>query len=164
MELVNPGIGLIFWMTLIFSIVLFLLKKFAWKPIMQALKEREDSIDNALSTAEKAREEIKELRAGNENLLNEAKEEKILILKEAKKIKDSIIEEAKTKASEEANNIVESAKKIIENEKKSAIIDLKKQLASLSIEVAEKLLKKELSEDDKQKELMKKLIDEANFN
>lgn len=164
MELISPGIGLIFWMTLSFGIVLFILKKFAWKPIMQSLKEREATIDDALNQANKAREEMKQLHFDNEKLLREAKEERNAILKDARKVRDSVIEESKLKANEEANRIVESAKETIQNEKMAAITDLKNQIASLSIDIAEKILKQELSEDKKQKDYIKKLMDEVNIN
>ncbi len=164
MELVSPGIGLIFWMTLGFGIVLFILKKFAWKPILKSLKDREDNIEDALNAANKAREEMKQLQFDNEALLKEAKEERDAILRDARKVKESIIEESKTKANEEANRIIESAKESIENEKMAAVTELKNQLANLSIEVAEKILRAELSEDKKQKEYVQKLIEDVNFN
>jgi len=164
MELVSPGIGLIFWMTLSFGIVLFILAKFAWKPILKSLHEREDTIDQALNEANKAREEMKQLHFDNEALLNEAKEERDGILRDARKIKETIIEDSKIKANEEANRIVESAKESIQNEKMAAMTDLKNQLATLSIEIAEKILKEELSEDKKQKEYVQKLIDDVKFN
>ena len=164
MELVSPGIGLIFWMTLAFAILMWILAKFAWKPILKALKEREVTIDLALHAADKAREEMKELKFSNEQLLKEAKEERDAILRDGRKIRDSIIEQSKLKANEEANRIIESAKESIQNEKMAAITDLKNQLASLSIEIAEKILKKELADDTKQKEFINKLIDEVHFN
>ncbi|MCD4772526.1 MAG: F0F1 ATP synthase subunit B [Bacteroidales bacterium] len=164
MELVQPGIGLIIWMTLSFAIVLWVLSKFAWKPIMKALHERETSIDKALNAANNAKEEMKELKFSNEQLLKEAKEERDAILRAGRKVKDSIIKEAKIKANEEADRIVESAKERIENEKMAATTNLKNQLASLSIEIAEKILKKELSDDNKQKEFVNDLIKDINFN
>ncbi|MDZ7742613.1 MAG: F0F1 ATP synthase subunit B [Bacteroidota bacterium] len=164
MELVQPGIGLIFWMTLSFGIVIWILAKFAWKPIMKSLKEREDTIDDALHAADKAREEMKQLKVGNEALLAEAKEERDAILREARKVKGKIIEEARVKANDEANRIVENAKGRIENEKMAAMTDLKNQIASLSIEIAEKILKHELSDEKKQKEFVQKLIDDVNLN
>jgi len=164
MELVSPGIGLIFWMTLSFLIVLFILKKFAWKPIMKSLHEREDTIDEALHAADRAREDMKKLKFDNEELLKQAKEERDEILKAARKVKDSIIEESKIKANDEANRIIESAKEAIENEKLAAITDLKNQLATLSIDIAEKLIKEELSTNIKQHDYIKKLVDEVHFN
>ncbi len=164
MELVSPGIGLIFWMTLSFGIVLFVLGKFAWKPIMKSLKEREATIDDALNEANKAREEMKQLHFDNEQLLAQAKEERDAILNDARKIKNSIIEESKVKANEEASRIIDSAKETIQNEKMAALTDLKNQLATLSIEIAEKILKAELSDSKKQKDYIKKLMDEINLN
>ncbi|MCF8234824.1 MAG: F0F1 ATP synthase subunit B [Bacteroidales bacterium] len=164
MELVSPGIGLIFWMTLSFAILIWILGKFAWKPIMKSLKEREDSIDEALHAADKAREEMKQLKFSNEKLLAEAKDERDAILRDARKVRDKIIDEAREKANQEANRIVENAKGRIENEKMAAMTDLKNQLASLSIEIAEKVLKQELSDEKKQKDYVQKLIDEINFN
>lgn len=164
MELVSPGIGLIFWMTLSFLVVLFILKKFAWKPIMKAMHERENTIEEALHAADRAREDMKKLKFDNEELLKQAKEERDEILKEARKIKDSIIEESKVKANEEANRIIESATEAIKHEKLAAITDLKNQLATLSIDIAEKLIKEELSTNIKQQDYIRKLVDEVNFN
>lgn len=164
MELVSPGIGLIFWMTLAFAILLWILGKFAWKPIMKSLKERENSIDEALHAADKAREDMKKLKFDNEQLLNEAKEERDEILKAARKVRDKIIDEARDKANNEANNIVENAKERIENEKMAAMTDLKNQLASLSIEIAEKILQRELSDKEKQEDYVQKLVNEIHFN
>ncbi len=164
MELVQPGIGLIIWMTLSFAILLWILAKFAWKPIMKGLKEREDTIDEALNAANKARDEMKELKFSNEELLKEAKEQRDGILSDARKVKESIIEEAKEKANEEANRIVENAKESIQFEKLAAIHDMKNQLADLSIEIAEKILREELSTTDKHKKLIERLINEVNVN
>lgn len=164
MELVTPQIGLIFWMTLAFGIVVFILGKFAWKPIMKGLKDREDSIDNALQAALKAKEEMKQLVFSNEQMMKEAKEERDSMLRDARKIKDNIIGEAKTKAEEEAKRIVETAKENIHFEKMAALTELKNQIATLSIEIAEKLMKVEMSDDQKQKALVEKLINEIKFN
>jgi len=164
MELVNPGIGLIFWMTLSFAIVFFILAKFAWKPIMSMLKERENSIENALNSAEKAREEMRQLKSNHEQLLRDAKEERDVILRETRKLKDTIIEEAKAKATEEAERILETAKENIHFEKMAAVTELKNQLAVLSIEVAEKVLRQELSDPVKQNDYIEKIINEMNFN
>jgi F-type H+-transporting ATPase subunit b len=164
MELLNPGIGLLFWMTLSFLLVLFILKKFAWKPIMKGLREREESISESLHAAEKAREEMKLLQFSNQELMKEAKDQRDSILSEARKLKEAIIENARQKAGEEANRIIENAKASIEYEKMAAITDLKNQLASLSIEIAEKILEQELTQKERHKELVKKLIDEMKFN
>lgn len=164
MELVNPGIGLILWMTVAFVAILYILGKFAWKPILKALKERETSIDEALHAADKARDEMKQLQFSNEQLLKEAKNERDAILAQARKIKDSIIEESKEKAHEEANRILHSAKESIENEKMSAITDLKNQIGKLSLEFARKILIRELSDPKKQEEYVQKLIKDVKFN
>jgi len=164
MEIVTPGLGLIFWMTISFGIVIWILGKFAWKPIMKALKEREESIDEALHAADKAREEMKTLQFSNEQLLKEAKEERDIILREARKVKDNIIEEAKQKATEESNRIIETAKENIHFEKMAAITDLKNQIAELSIDIAEKIMKTELNRDDNQKVLIEKWMKDINFN
>lgn len=164
MELVQPGIGLIFWMTIAFSLLLWILAKFAWKPIMKGLKERENTIADALNEANKAREEMKQLKFSNEQLLKEAKEERDLILRDARKVKESVIENARIKANEEANRIIENAGESINNEKLAAITDMKNQLALLSIEIAEKIIKKELEGKDKHKEFIQRLIDEVKVN
>ena len=164
MELVNPGIGLIVWMTLAFLAILYILGKYAWKPIMAALKERESTIHDALNSAEKAKEEMLKLKFSNEELLQEAKNERDAILATARKIKESIIDEAKQKASEEANRIIVSAKESIENEKMAAITELKNQLADLSLEVAKKILKRELSDPKKQEAYSKELMKDVKFN
>jgi F-type H+-transporting ATPase subunit b len=164
MELVNPGIGLIVWMTLAFLAILYILGKYAWKPIMAALKERESSIHDALNSAEKAKEEMKKMEFSNEQLLLEAKNERDIILSTARKIKETIIEESKQRASEEANRIIVSAKESIQNEKMAAMTDLKNQLAELSLEVAKKILKKELSDPKKQEAYSKELMKEVKFN
>ena len=164
MELVTPGIGLIFWMTLTFLILLWILGKFAWKPILSMLKEREASIQEALDAADNAKEEMKKIQAGHENLLKQAHEEKKKILIEARQMKDSIIEESKTKAHEEGVKIIEAARKSIEFEKMAAITDLKNQMAKFSIEIAEKIIQKELVKDKEQQELVDKWVDNIKFN
>jgi len=164
MELIQPGLGLIFWMTLSFGLVLFLLGKYAWKPIMKMLKEREEAIDSALHEADKAREEMKALKVDNERLLRDAKEERDAILAEARKIREKMIEEARLKAGQEAQRVIDGAKERIENEKMAAIVDLKNQVAQLSIEIAEKVIKAELSEGKKHDELIRRLIKEININ
>ena len=164
MELVQPGLVLIFWMTISFSILIFILAKFAWKPIMKGLKEREDSIDQALHAADKAREEMKQLQFSNEQLLKEAKEERDNILRDARHVKENIIEEARVKANEEAIRIIENAKESIQFEKLAAIHDMKNQLADLSIEIAEKILRQELSDKSKHNQLIERLLNEIKEN
>jgi F-type H+-transporting ATPase subunit b len=164
MELVSPGIGLIFWMTLAFLAVLYILGKYAWKPIMNALKERALSINDALNAAELAKEEMKLLQFSNEKLMKEARNERDILLAETRKIKESILEEARQKANEEANRIINSAKESIHFEKMAAMTELKNQLAELSLEIAKKILQKELSDPQKQEAYVKDLLVNVNFN
>jgi F-type H+-transporting ATPase subunit b len=164
MELVSPSIGLIFWMSVTFLIILLLLKKFAWKPILKMIKDREDSIEGAIKAAEKAREEMKELQAGNERILAEARAERDAMMKEARDTKEAIISEAKAKAKIEADRLVAQARETINNEKLAAITELKNQVATLSIDIAEKILKETLSSDEKQKTLVNNLMKEVTLN
>ncbi len=164
MPLINPGLGVIFWMTLAFAVVLFVLGKYAWPAILNGLREREQSIQEALDAAKKAHEEMKLLKLDNEKLLKEAKEERSAILREARKIKDKIIEDAKEKANQEASKIVESAKERIENEKNAAMVEIKNSIAEFSIQIAEKILREELSDAKKQKDYINKLLKETNLN
>lgn len=164
MELVKPSIGLIFWMIVSFSIILFLLKKFAWTPILGMIKEREESIEKALASAEKAKEEMKMLQSNNERILAEARTERELLLKDARDIREKMIAEAKGLASKEGERLLKSARENIQNEKMAAITELKNQVATLSIEIAEKILKSELSSDEKQKSLVNTLLKDVNLN
>jgi F-type H+-transporting ATPase subunit b len=164
MELVTPGIGLIFWQTVTFLIVLFLLGKFAWTPIMNALHERESSIENALSAAEKAKLEMQSLKADNEKLLAEARLERDKILKEASEAGNSLVESAKKKAEEEGSKMIEQARMAIEHEKLAAITEVKNMAATLSLEIAERILKKELSNPDAQQALAADYIREVTLN
>ena len=162
--LLSPSYGLIVWTLIAFLTVLFLLKKLAWKPILASLKEREDSIQSALDMAKKAKEEIAAMQSNNERILNEAKSERDKLLKEAREMKDSIIAEAKTKAQKEGERMLTIARDSIQNEKMAAITELKNQVATLSVEIAEKILKEELSSQEKQKTLVKALLDDVNLN
>jgi F-type H+-transporting ATPase subunit b len=161
MELVTPAIGLIFWTTVVFTLLVLLLKKFAWKPILSAVDERNQSIKNSLAQAEKARNEMSELTANNEKIITQAKVDRDVILKEARDMKNEIISAAKDKASKEAEKLVSTAKEQILNEKMKAITELKNHVADLSIEMAEKILSSELSDVTKQKELVKKALKES---
>lgn len=163
-SLTTPGIGLIFWTTIVFLLLVFILSKYAWKPILNAVKTREQGIEDALSAAEKAKKEMEELKAGNEKILAQAKAERDALLKEARETKDSIVAEAKAKATKEAERIMTAAREQITNEKNAAITELKNQVASLSIEIAEKILRSELSSDDKQKALVNNLMKDVNLN
>ncbi len=164
MELITPGLGQIFWMTLAFLALLYLLRKFAWKPILNALKDRETSIHDALHAADKAKEEMKQLQFSNEELLRQAKDERDAILSDARKVRDSIIEESKEKAKEEAARIITSAKESIENEKMAAMTDLKNQLAEMSLEIATKILEHELADARQQEAFVKQQLAKINFN
>jgi F-type H+-transporting ATPase subunit b len=164
MELVKPSIGLIFWMVVSFSIILFLLKKFAWKPILGMIKERELSIENALAAAENAKEEMKALQSNNERILAEARNERDQLLKDAREIREKMISEAKGIAAKEGERMLTTARENIQNEKMAAITELKNQVATLSIEIAEKILKSELSSDEKQKTLVNTLLKDVNLN
>ncbi len=164
MELITPGLGLVFWMVLSFSMLLYILKKFAWKPILKALKERENTIDTALKSADKAREKMEQLKADNEKTIKEAKNIRDSLLKEARQVKDKIIVEAKQKANSEATKIIADAKRKIENEKEAALDEIKNQVAGFSVEIAEKILKKKLEKTKDQKDLINKLIDEIKIN
>ncbi len=164
MELVTPGIGLVFWTIVIFSILLFLLKKFAWKPINNAVKNREESIRAALKAADKATKEMQQLQVDNQKIIKEARGERDLMLKEAKEVKETIISEAKGKAELEAKKLVETARLNIQSEKASAINEIKEQVAILSVEIAEKLLRDQLKDDKTRAALMDKLLDDINLN
>ncbi|MCK9218824.1 MAG: F0F1 ATP synthase subunit B [Bacteroidales bacterium] len=164
MELITPGLGLLFWMTLVFLLLLFILGKFAWKPILHMLKERETSIHEALNTANKAREEMKQLQFSNEQLLQEAKNERDVLLNEARKVRDKLLEEARVKAGEEASRIIEGAKASIQNEKMAAMTDLKNQIAESSLTLAKFILQRELSDPKKQEEYAQELLKEIKFN
>jgi F-type H+-transporting ATPase subunit b len=163
-SLIEPGIGLIFWTTITFLLLLGILGKFAWKPILNAIKTREEGITAALASAESALKDMRELKAANEHILNQARNERDNMLKEARETKDSIVAEAKQKAQSEADRIMASAREQIANEKNAAVADLKKQVAILSIEIAEKILKSELSNDEKQKSLVSNLMKDVNLN
>jgi F-type H+-transporting ATPase subunit b len=164
MGLVTPNPGTLFWMVIIFGIVLFILGKFAWKPILKMLKDREESIANALASADKAREEVAGLKADNEKIMREARHEKEEILKEAREIKDKIVAEAKEKAILEAQKSVEQARLQIESEKMAAINEIKKQVAELSVKIAEKLIKKELSNPAEQDRIVNGQLDDFKLN
>ncbi|MEJ8803722.1 F0F1 ATP synthase subunit B [Pontibacter sp. H249] len=164
MSLVTPGFGLIFWQLVTFLIVLFLLAKFAWKPIMKALNEREASIEDALSAAERAKLEIQSLKADNEKLLAEARLERDKILKEASEAGNALVESAKLKANEEGARMIAQAREAIENEKRAAITEVKNMAATLSLDIAERILRKELSNPAAQQELAADYIREVTLN
>lgn len=158
MELVNPGIGLLFWMLLAFSVVLFVLRKLAWPAIMQALKEREQHIEEALRAADIAKEEMKKLKLDNEALLRQAKEERDQLMADAKKVRDRLLEEARQKGTEEADRIVASARERMENERMAAITEMKNQIAEMSIEVAERILREKIQTPKDHESFIEKVL------
>lgn len=158
------SLGLFFWQLLLFVGLVFLLKKFAWKPILDSVNSREEGIKNALDSAEKAKLEMQNLQADNEKLLKEARAEREEMLKEAREIKNKMIDDAKVQAKEEAGKLVTQAQASIETEKKAAIAELKSQVANLSIEIAEKVVREELSNKDKQVKLVESMLGEATLN
>lgn len=160
-KLINEfSIGLFFWQIILFVLLLFLLRKYAWKPILKAVDEREEGIRNALAAAEDAKKEMQNVSADNERLLQEARAEREVLLKEAREIKDKMIADAKAQAQEEGDKIIRQARESIEGEKKAAIADIKSQVASLSVEIAEKVLKGQLQDKDKQLKLVDQLVDD----
>ena len=164
MELVTPEIGLIFWTTIVFLLLLIVLKKYAWKPILAAVDERNKSIEDALKAADKAKKEMLALNTDNERILIQARKERDALLKEGREIKDNIIAEAKDKAKLESDKILITAKEQINNEKMKAITELKNQVASMSIDIAENILKSELSDKNKQKELIAEALKSNELN
>jgi F-type H+-transporting ATPase subunit b len=161
--LIEFSYGLIFWMTVSFLTVLFILAKFAWKPILKGLKDRETSIADALNEAKKAREEMASLNAKNEELMRAAREERELLLKEARDIRDKEIAEAKGKAKAEADALLARARADIQNEKNAAITEMKNQVAELSILVAERILREKLDSSTAQQALVDKVMAEADM-
>ena len=158
------SLGLFIFQTALFLLLLFLLKKYAWKPILNAVNEREEGIRNALDSAESAKRELENLQADNQKLLQEARLEREAMLKEARELKNKMIEDAKGEASIQANKIIEQAQAAIASEKQAAISDLKAQVANLSVEIAEKVVKEELSNKDKQLKLVETMLGEAKLN
>ena len=164
-KLINDfSVGLFFWQIILFVLLLFLLKKFAWKPILNAINEREEGIKNALEEAENARKEMQNLTADNERILKEAKAERDTLLKEAREIKEKIISEATGEAQEQANKVVEQEQATIQAEKNAAITDLKNQVAELSIGIAEKVVRAELEDKDKQIKLVEDMLKEVTIS
>jgi F-type H+-transporting ATPase subunit b len=162
--LLTPAFGTVVLATVAFLVVMFLLRKFAWGPILSALKEREESIANALNEADRARSEMAALNADNERLLQEARGERDSMLREARDMADKLVADAKAKAKEEASRESENARQAIATERKAAVAELKAEVAKLSVAIAEQLVRAELSNDDKQKELVTKLIEESPLN
>ena len=164
MDLVTPDVGLLFWTFISFAILFFVLKKFAWKPIVGTVNDREQSIKDALASAENAKKEMQNLTADNERILKEARAEREMMIKEARDLKTKMISDAKEETKATTDKMIIQAQEAIENEKKSAMADLKNQVASLSVEIAEKVIKGELSNKDKQLELVEKSLAEVTLN
>jgi F-type H+-transporting ATPase subunit b len=164
MDLITPEFGLVFWTAIMFLLLLGILRKFAWKPILGAVSDREEGIKKALASAEKARLEMQNLQADNERILKEARAEREALLKEAREIKAKIVADAKDEAQTQANKMIEQAQTAIASEKKSAMAELKNHVASLSVEIAEKMVREQLSSKDKQLKLVEELLGEAKLN
>jgi len=162
--MLSVSFGTVIWSTIAFLVVAFILAKMAWKPILASIKERETSIDDAIKSAEKAREEMANLQASNENLIKEARVERDAMMKDAREMKDKMLADAKERADAEYTKIVASAKDAIRAEKMGAISEIKNQVANLSLEIAERVIRQELSSQDKQKELIDKYLQEAKLN
>ena len=162
MNIIHPE-SLSFWTLIVFVCLLLLLRAFAWKPILKALKERETSINNALEGADGAKNEMANRKADNEKLLAEARQERDAILKEAREIKERIVSQANEEAHQEGAKLIAHAKTSIENEKKMAIAEIKQQIATLSLDIAKKVLTKELAAEVKQEKLVESLLNEINI-
>ena len=158
------SLGLFVWMLIIFIGLILLLKKFAWKPILDAVNEREEGIKNALASAERAKLDMQNLTAANERLLAEARAERDTLLKEAREIKEKMINDAKSEAQAQGEKMIAQAKAAIESEKNAAMVELKNQVSSLSIEIAEKVLKSELSNTEAQTKLVEKMLGDVKLN
>ncbi len=164
MELIKPDLGLLVWMVISFGILLFVLAKFAWKPILNALKERENSIRKSLLAAQKAKDEMAKIEFGNEKITQLAKMERESLIKEAKELKNNIIEEARENAKIEAKKILDEARQSVEQEKNKVINEIKNQVAALSVDIAEKILKQKLGDESKQKSLIDELVKDIELN
>jgi len=164
MDLITPDIGLIFWTGLTFLLLMFVLTKFVWKPIMGVVNKREQNIQEALDMAKKNKAEMEQLQTKNANLLKEARIERDEMIKEAKETTVQMIESAKAKAKEEADKIIENARISIETEKTAAMSELRKDVAGIALEIAEKIIREELSSDEKQRKLAQSFADDINLN
>lgn len=164
MELLLPEFGLVIFQSIAFLLLMFLLAKFAWKPVLAAIKEREQSIDEALNKAELAKQEMTRLTAQNDELMKSARAERDLILKEAKTLKDNIINEAKHSAQTEGAKLIEKARIEIENQKKAALAELKNQVSTLSLDIAERVLRNQLQDKATQQDLVANLLKDVELN
>lgn len=164
-KLINDfSFGLFIWQVVIFVGLIFLLKKFAWKPILDAVNEREQGIKNALESAENARNEMQNLQADNQRILQEARAERDAMLKDAREMKEKMVADAKSEAQEQGQKMIDQAKAAIESEKNAAMADLKSQVATLSLSIAEKVLKDELSNKESQTKLVEKMLGDVKLN
>ncbi|MDR1672379.1 MAG: F0F1 ATP synthase subunit B [Bacteroidales bacterium] len=164
MQLVSPDIGLLFWMLVSFLTVLFLLRKFAWKPILNMLHRREESIEQALKAADRAREDMYKMKADNEKILVEARQERDRIFREAQDLKEKILADAREQSKKEQMRIMEETKTLIQTEKNNAVKEIRALSADLSVRIAEKLLRRELRNDQQQKTLVEEMSNELNLN
>lgn len=164
MNLVTPDFGLLFWMVLSFAILLFIIKKFAWKPVLKMIKEREESIAKQLDSAKAAKEQMEQLTAENEKIMRQARAEREEMLRDAKATKDKIVAEAQDAAKIEADKIIAAARLEIQAEKDAAMAELSEKVGQLSVEIAEKILRRELSNETKQGDFMKKLVADISLN
>ncbi|WP_299883756.1 F0F1 ATP synthase subunit B [uncultured Lacinutrix sp.] len=164
MDLITPGFGLVFWTAVTFIFLLVILRKFAWKPILGAVSDREEGIKNALASAENARKEMENLTADNERILQEARAEREAMLKDAREMKNKMISDAKDEAQAQASKMIEQAQAAIESEKKAAMAELKSHVAGLSVDIAEKVVRQELSNKDKQLALVESMLGDAKLN
>lgn len=164
MDLITPGLGLVFWTAITFLCLLFILKKFAWKPILGAVSDREKSIKDALASAEEAKKEMQKLNASNEQLLKDARSERDALMKDARDIKDKMISDAKEEAKEVTAKLIDNALTSIEQEKQAALAELKNQVAELSIGIAETVIKKELASKDDQLKLVEEILKEVKLS
>jgi len=162
--MLTPEIGLIVWTTIAFGILFFVLSKYAWKPILNTVNKREESIKDALDEAEKARLEMQNLHADNERILKEARAEREAMLKEARELKTKMIADAKDEAQSQASKMIEQAQSAIESEKKAAMAELKNHVAGLAVDIAEKVVRDELSNKDKQIQLVESMLGDAALN
>ena len=161
MDLITPDVGLLFWTLVSFIILYIILRKFAWGPILTAVKEREESIKAALDAADNAKKEMENLKADNEKILNEAKTERETMLKEAREMKSKLISDAENEAKAKAKTMVEAAKSAIQNEKNSAMNELKNTVVDLSVGIAEKLISEELADKDRQLKMIEEILDDS---
>jgi F-type H+-transporting ATPase subunit b len=164
MDLLTPELGLFFWTLIAFLAVLFILRKFAWKPILNSLGEREKGIADSIASAERVRNEMSQLKSENEKLMMQAREERSAMLKEAKEMKDRIVTEAKDQAKVEANKIIIDAQQQIQQQKMAALTEVKNEIGNLAISVAEKVLRKQLSSADSQESYLKMLAEDIKLN